>query len=201
MVLARTGDDVMALGTVQSAAGVGGLVGGLLLSLWGGPKRRIHGVLVGWTLTMAGLLLLGLADAPVEWAVAGFLTMFFMPIINGSNQAIWQVKVAPDIQGRVFGVRRLIAQVSWPLAALFAGAVADRVFEPAMRSGPLAERFGSLIGTGPGAGMALMFVLSGLLGLMVGLLAYAVRMIREVENLLPDNQPPAAPPQPELEGA
>jgi MFS family permease len=217
MVLARTGDDALALGSVQSAMGAGGVVGGVLLSLWGGPKRRIHGVLLGWGLAMVGLLLLGLGGGPRHWVPAGFALLFFQPLLNASNQAIWQAKVAPDVQGRVFGARRLIAQISWPLAALFAGVAADRAFEPAMRGGALARALGGVVGTGPGSGMALMFVLSGSLGIAVSLGAYALRIVRDVEDILPDNrlaasvdppQPPApgpppavAPERPKLEGA
>lgn len=65
-------------------------------------------------------------------------------IINGSNLAIWQSKVPPDVQGRVFAVRRLIAQVTSPLGVLIAGPLADFVFEPAMRfQSALAVLFGS----------------------------------------------------------
>jgi len=201
MVLARTGNNEVALGTVQAALGAGGLLGGVLLSIWGGPKRRIHGVLAGWAMTMGSLLLMGLGDRPWHWAAAGFLAMLFSPMVNGSNQAIWQMKVAPDVQGRVFGARRLIAQISWPLAALCAGTLADRVFEPAMRGGLLASVFRDWLGSGSGSGMALMFLLSGLAGLAISLAAYEIRVVRDVEDILPDNRPPAAPAQPEPAGA
>jgi hypothetical protein len=89
---------------------VGGLIGGLVMSAWGGPKRRVHGVLAGWALSgVLGTTLMGFGRGLVIWGVASFLTSFMIPIINGSNQAIWQSKVAPDIQGRVFSIRRLIA--------------------------------------------------------------------------------------------
>ena len=102
MVMARTGNDTTVLGIIQSTLGVGGLVGGVVLSIWGGPKRKIHGVLTGMILTMVGMVGFGIGDHPYAWAAAGFFAMFFVPILNGSNQAIWQIKVAPDLQGRVF---------------------------------------------------------------------------------------------------
>ncbi len=81
-----------------------------------------------------------------------------LPIINGSNQAIWQSKVAPDIQGRVFSIRRLIAWLVSPLAMLIAGPLADRVMEPAMQpGGSLFNSFSPWVGSGPGSGMALLF--------------------------------------------
>jgi MFS family permease len=187
-ILAPTGNDEVVLGTVRSVMGVGGLLGGLLLSVWGGPKRRIHGVLMGMMLSsLMGELVLGLGRGPVGWGIGAFFSSFFIPIINGSNQAIWQAKVAPDVQGRVFSARRLIAQLSWPIATLLAGPMADYVFEPSMAAGgTLSSLFGGLVGTGPGAGMALMFTTTGLLGALVGLAGYAIPAVRNAEDILPD---------------
>ncbi len=190
MVLARTGDNEIILASVTATFGVGGLVGGLIISAWGGPARRIHGVLMGWILSsMFGMLVLGLGQSMIVWAVGGFTVMFFMPLINASNQAIWQSKVAPDLQGRVFAVRRLIAQISSPIALLLAGPLADFVFEPSMQTGGfLAGTLGGLVGTGSGAGMALIFVFVGLAGSLLGLVGYMVPAIRDVETIIPDHQ-------------
>jgi hypothetical protein len=189
MVLARTGNDNVILGTVMSSAGAGGLVGGLVLSVWGGPKRKVHGIIIGMTMTsLAGLLWLGLGRDVYVWAIASFVGIFFLPTINGSSQAIWQAKVPPELQGRVFATRRMIAQISVPISMLLAGPLADRVFEPAMATGGgLAKTFGPLVGTGVGSGMALMFVIVGIFGAAVSLSAYLVRVIRNAEDLLPDH--------------
>jgi DHA3 family macrolide efflux protein-like MFS transporter len=110
-------------------------------------------------------------------------------MINSSNQAIWQSKVPPDIQGRVFSVRRLIAQITAPLAMLIAGPLADVVFEPAMKNpgSPLAMVFGRIAGTGIGAGMGLIMIFSGLAIVVIALLAYLTPRIRNVETILPDH--------------
>ncbi|MGD9048282.1 MAG: MFS transporter [Anaerolineae bacterium] len=188
MILAQTGSDQVTLGGVQAVLGVGGVVGGLLLSVWGGPRRRVHGVLLGMTLSsLLGELVLGLGNGPLIWGIGAFFSSFFIPFINGSNQAIWQAKVAPDVQGRVFAARRLIAQLSWPIATLLAGPMADFLFEPALAvGGPLAGSFGGLVGTGAGAGMSLMFVVAGLMGVTIGLGGYAIPAIRNAEDILPD---------------
>lgn len=203
MVLARTGNDAQALGIAQMLGGVGGVLGGLLLSTWGGPKRRIHGVLLGMILTsVTGALTMGWGRSVVFWAAGLFFVSFWIPLLNGSNQAIWQAKVAPDVQGRVFAVRRLIAQISAPLAMLSAGPLADWVFEPAMmEGGALANTFDWLVGIGPGAGMGLMFVISGVLGAIIGLSGYLFPFIRNVEDLLPDHDAgaPAGDPVAETE--
>jgi DHA3 family macrolide efflux protein-like MFS transporter len=156
MILARTANDATVLGIVQSTMGVGGVAGSILLSLWGGPKRRIHGVLAGMGLGMVGMILMGFGRDLYVWSTAAFISLFFIPIINGSNQAIWQSKVAPDVQGRVFATRAMIAQISAPMAMLLSGPLADYYFEPAMMvGGSLEPFFSGLVGTGPGAGMAL----------------------------------------------
>ncbi|UCE44559.1 MAG: MFS transporter [Candidatus Bathyarchaeota archaeon] len=189
MILARTGNDAAVLGIVQSAIGIGGVAGSVVLSIWGGPKRRIHGVLTGLALFMLGVLFIGLGRASYIWVSAAFFTMFFIPIVQGSSNAIWQAKVAPDVQGRVFATRGLIATISRPIALLAIGPLADWYFEPAMMpGGSLVHILGGLVGTGPGAGMALMFIISGFLGILVGLGGYAFRIVRDVEDILPDHQ-------------
>jgi len=188
MILARTNDNQVILGSIMSAVGIGGLIGSVVLTVWGGPKRKVHGVLFGMTAcSLFGVLLFGLGQDVYIWALTSFLGMLLLPIINGSSQAIWQAKVAPDVQGRVFATRLLIAQISVPLAMMLTGPLADWVFEPAMKEGgSLTTAFGWLIGTGPGAGMALMFVITGILGVLVGLVAYMVPVIRNAEDILPD---------------
>jgi hypothetical protein len=135
-----------------------------------------------------GSLLMGLGREVAVWSIAAFCSSFILPIINGSNQAIWQAKVAPDVQGKVFAARRLIAQVTAPAAIVIAGPLADRVFEPAMATGgSLAGVLGWAVGTGPGAGMALMLVVFGALGAVVGIGGYSVRAVRDAETILPDH--------------
>ena len=189
MLLARTGNNEVVFGTVSSIGAVGGVLGGLVMSAWGGPRRRVHGVLAGWAIScLSGTLLMGLGRSLPVWAAASFLGSFMVPFINGSNQAIWQAKVAPDVQGRVFSTRRLIAWFSGPLSTLIAGPLADYVLEPAMRGGSLVRVFGPLVGSGPGTGMSLMFVFAGLVAMVATLSGYAIPAIREVENLLPDHE-------------
>jgi DHA3 family macrolide efflux protein-like MFS transporter len=176
---------------------VGGVLGGLVMSAWGGPKRRVHGVLMGWFVaSLLGGVMMGFGHSIPFWAVASFMGVFFVPIINGSNQAIWQAKVPPDLQGRVFSIRRLIAWFVSPLAMLVAGPMADKVLEPAMRNPQsfLASSIGWAIGTGPGRGMALLFIIGGGLAALIGISGYAFRILREADTLLPDHDEiPSAP--------
>lgn len=188
MILARTGNNELALGSVQSVSAIGAVTGALLISAWGGPKKLVHGVLLGWIFgSLLGQALTGLGQTVFIWAIAGFLGAMFVPMINSSNQAIWQAKVAPDVQGRVFSVRRLIAWLVNPIATLIAGPLADVIMEPAMQSGgALANQLSPIFGSGPGAGMAVILTFSGIAAALVGLSGYAFRAIRDVQELLPD---------------
>jgi MFS family permease/ribosomal protein S18 acetylase RimI-like enzyme len=189
MILARTGSNEIVLGSVQSAAGVGGAIGGILLAVWGGPKRKINGLLGG--MVAAGIIFgigLGIGRDMFVWMIAVFLAMITIPTLNGSSQSIWQSKVPANKQGRVFAARAVIAQMASVFAMLLVGPLADQVFEPAMMpSGALAEQFGWLVGTGPGSGMALMMLISGLFCSIVALIAFGIPSIRDVEKLIPDH--------------
>ncbi len=188
MILLRTGNSEATVGLVQAFMGVGGVVGGLLMSIWGGPRPRIHGVLAGFILTgILGEALMGVGQALPIWLTAAFFSLFFIPFLNGSNQSIWQAKVAPDVQGRVFATRRLIAQVTGPIGMLLAGPLADKIFEPAMQvGGQAAAQWGWLVGVGPGAGMGLLLVVVGLLSATAGVVGYALPVVRQVETRMPD---------------
>jgi len=188
MILARTGNNSLALGMVQSAAAIAAVASGVAMSAWGGFKKRTYGVIFGWLLSSFGLILLGLGRALPIWVIAGAYMGLWTALINGSNQAIWQAKVAPDVQGRVFSARRLIAWFAQPISPIIAGTTADFLLEPAMRpGGALTGTFGGLFGTGPGAGMGLLISLMGVVTVAVALAAYFLPVIREAESLLPDH--------------
>ncbi len=187
MVLARTNQNSIILGTVQSAWAAGAIVGGIAMSAWGGFKRRVHGVLAGWAYSGLTGILLGLKFGLPAWIAGGVLGALSMPLINGSNQAIWQSKVAPDLQGRVFSARRLIAWFTNPIAPIIGGTLADFVLEPAMRTeGTLTGMFGWLVGTGPGAGMGLLIVVCSVIISLVGIAGYFIPAVHNVEDILPD---------------
>jgi MFS transporter, DHA3 family, macrolide efflux protein len=189
MILARTNSNPMVFGSVNTAGAVGGLLGGLIISAWGGPKRRVYGVVGGWLLTgLFGTLLIGVGQSLFIWVAGVFLASMITPLVNSSNQAIWQSKVPPDLQGRVFSTRRLIAWFAAPLGSMLAGPLADGWLEPGMRTGGgLTSLFGRLVGTGPGAGMSLLFVFSGIIIVLVSLGAYMFPAVRNAEDLLPDH--------------
>lgn len=197
MILSRTGNDSVSYGIVQSAGAIGGVVGGIAFSAWGGFKRRVHGVLLGWILSsFFAAVMMGIGRTLPVWVVSMVLAMLFIPMMGASNQTIWQSKVAPDVQGRVFSARRLIAWFTNPITPILAGTLADYVLEPAMRApGGFSQFFGGWVGTGPGSGMALLTVFCGIGGMLVGLSGYFIPTIRDAEKFIPDHDAlPAAEP-------
>jgi len=188
-------ESARVLGYVQSAGAIGGVLGGVVMSAWGGFKRRVHGVLLGWIWGgVVGLTLVGVGRDLWLWIPAMFLGSLPFALVNGSNQAIYQAKVPPDVQGRVFSARRLIAWFTNPLSPLIAGVLADQWLEPSARAGVgLIPAVSGLTGTGPGAGMALLMIVCGVLATLVGAAGYLVPAIRNAEDILPDHD--AAPVQ------
>ncbi len=188
MVLLRTNNNSVSLGWVLAAGAIGGVAGGVLMSAWGGFKRRVHGVLAGWIVFSAFFALVGVGTWIPLWVGAMALSSLFGPVIDGSNQAIWQSKVAPDLQGRVFSARMLIAWITNPISPLIAGLLGDYMLEPAMRaSGEFSSLFGWIAPIGPGAGMGVLVFFGGLGGILAGLTGYFVHHIRDVETVLPDH--------------
>lgn len=189
MVLSRFSADV--LGIIQTVMGVGMLAGSILMSAWGGPKRRIPAVIGFIGLAVTGFIVAGLQPNPFFIGAGVFILMFFIPLASGNSQVIFQSKVARDVQGRVFSVRSAISQSMMPIAFLTAGPLADKFFEPMMQTGgALANTFlGQWLGTGAGRGVALMFIISGVVALFVTVLVYANPRIRNIEDELPDELP------------
>jgi len=179
--------DEVAVGNVFTFAGVGMVMGSLLMSAWGGPKRRVYGVLGSDVILGVCLIILGLKPSLTLIAVGATLAFLAVPIANGSSQALWQSKVEPDIQGRVFAVRRVLAQIAGPFAMIMAGPLADQVFEPLLQEdGALADSVGSVIGVGPGRGIAFLFIILGGLSIVFTIIAYLYPRLRNLEDEIPD---------------
>lgn len=189
LILARTGNDSLVLGSVRTAGAISFAVGGLVVSIWGGMKRRLNGFLIGWSLFWVfGAVIFSLGRGPAVWIPAILIGGLFAPLGVSSGQALLQVKVAPDIQGRVFAARRLLTWAPDMVTPLIGGAMADYWMEPAMQGGgTLARLFGWLTGTGPGAGMAVQMFVFGILTILTLLLGYVLPQVRNMEKILPDH--------------
>lgn len=184
----------IALGALNSIAGVGLLAGSITMGIWGGPKRRILGVIGFMVLCGLFAMLGGLRASIPLLTIAAFGYFFSMPLIAGCTTVIWQSKIALDVQGRTIAMSTMVMTSTLPLAALIAGPLADKVFEPLlMKGGLLAGSVGRVIGVGAGRGIALMFIIVGLLTLVISLVGFLNPRIRLVEDELPDVLPSTVP--------
>ncbi|HEY0071615.1 MAG TPA: MFS transporter [Chloroflexia bacterium] len=119
-----------AFALLASVGALGGLAGGILMSTWGGLKgRKVYGVVV--PILIAGVVqtLYGLSPWLYATAAFNFLLVGLVPIMNAHSQTIWQTQVPRELQGRVFSVRRVIAQFSAPLGVMLAG-FTGALFDP-----------------------------------------------------------------------
>jgi len=163
LVLSLTQNSESALAAVQSTGAVGGIVGSVILSLWGGTRRRIHNVLIGGAgACLLGIFWLGVSSTILFWAIGSFFFAFFEPFVEGGNLAIWQSKVEADVQGRVLSARQLLVQIPYLLGILLAGYLAEAVT------------------------VSTVLILTGIAGALVFLLGYSSARVRDAETLLPD---------------
>jgi MFS family permease len=176
-----------AVGTAVTVASLGMLAGNLLMTFWRGLRRQVDVVLAFTVLSTLAAALSGLRPSLVLFTACTFVFFFGQSVSGASAQAIWQSKVEPDLQGRVFATRRLVGWSTLPLAYAVAGPLADKVFEPLLApGGALAGALGPLIGVGKGRGIALLLCLSGLIFTVATLAFYLSPRLRRVEEELPD---------------
>ncbi len=181
------------LGIVLSVSSAGMLAGSILMTVWGGPQRRMLGVLGFSPLLCLGFLITGWQPSIWLVSIGVFLIFVSVPVINSCSQAIWQVKVAPEVQGRVFATQRMISQLTVPISYLLAGLLADSVAGPLMApGGALANSMGRLLGVGEGRGIGLLYVVMGALMLLTTLLGFLNPRLRNLEDVVPDADADAA---------
>ncbi|MFB6772703.1 MFS transporter [Streptomyces sp. NPDC056337] len=188
MILARTGNDISALAAVNISIGIGSLAGGLLLAIWGGPRNRPRGMILGIAgLCLSSQIAMAAADSVVGWCLAILCGVLLIPMVNGAMQSVIQTKVPPALQGRVLGAVSFVSDVSLPIAMAASGPLADHIFEPqAATDSGLVHLLGPVVGEGPGAGMAALLFLAGICGLGAALWGLSRRTVRDIERLLPD---------------
>lgn len=175
------------LGVMLSVAGVGMLAGSLLMSAWGGPRRRVNVVLGFEMLAGVSIVFAALGSSPAPVAVAIFVFAFSVAMTLAASQAIWQSRIDPAVQGRVFAVRRMIAWSTLPLAYLLAGPLADKVFNPLLvAGGPLAGTVGRALGVGPARGIGLLLVVLGSFVVLISAAGFTYPRLRLVEDELPE---------------
>ncbi|WP_438306353.1 MFS transporter [Streptomyces sp. HUAS TT11] len=179
------------LGTALGAAGLGGLCGSLVMGLWGGTSRRAHGMIISMAVASLAMAMVGFASPPL--IVSGmFLLAFGESLADGHWIALVQTKVGLELQGRVLAIFMTLMMLTMPLGYLVVGPLAEHYVKPLLEpGGALADTAGVLLGTGPGRGLALLVVVSGLLQLGWAVRGWVDPRLRLLEDDLADALPPA----------
>ncbi|MFI5930813.1 amino acid adenylation domain-containing protein [Actinoplanes sp. NPDC051494] len=182
--------DTATLGLVLSAGGVGTLVGALIMSVWGGTVRRTDGMIVFMAVNNIGLMVVGLFTEPWLLVLGMFTMSASESLINGHWMSLIQAKVGFDLQGRVLSIFMTVMMLTMPLGYVLVGPAADHWFRPLLEpSGALAGTLGPVLGTGPGRGLALVIVVSGIIMTLWAARGWFNRRLRFVEDALPDLTP------------
>jgi MFS transporter, DHA3 family, macrolide efflux protein len=174
------------LGIALSITGIGMLLGGISMSIWGGPKNRVLGVVSSGAISGIFLMILGIKESVFLVTAATCIMFLLLPIGNASSQVIWQSKVPLNVQGRVFALRRMIAISLSPIAYITAGPLVEKVFDPAVQEGAFAHGMTTLIGSGDGRGIGLLFLLLGLGWILTSIFVYLNPRVRGLEKEIPD---------------
>lgn len=136
-----------ALALMATIGSAGGLAGGVLVSVWGGLKRkRVYGVIIPIMISASAMLGLGLSTGIYMAALMTLTSHAMIPIMNSHSQTIWQTQTPREMQGRVFSVRRVIAQFTSPMGVALAGWVGGQ-FDPGLviaTSGAVLLAFGAV---------------------------------------------------------
>lgn len=183
MILARSGDSQAALGMVSSAMGLGTLLGSALVTLRKPAKNRARVVLVSCGISFLLCdILWALGQSVPVWVFAAFAGNLPLPFLNANLSTIMRTKVPTQLHGRVFSTRDTLQYCTIPLGLFLGGFLADHVFEPFMAgSTGLGDFLSRLVGTGHGAGMAVMFLITGVTGMTASFLCLKSRSIRRLD--------------------
>lgn len=174
MILSRSGDDSLTLGIVSAVMGIGGIIGGIIVSAGKISKNNIKMIYFSAALSfLLGDLLMGAGRNVVLWSIAGIAASLPIPFINAGQNVILYSTVPEEMQGRIFAVRNAIQFSTIPVGILLGGFLADYVFEPFMqKENAVTAALHMIVGEGAGSGMAVMFLCTGILGSMFSIICY-----------------------------
>lgn len=182
MILARTSDNSIALGIVNACMGIGGIVGGIVVSIKKDSNHKATSIYIAAALSfLFGDLMMAVGQNVFWWSIAAVAASFPIPFIMANQNAILYRRIPVVMQGRVFAVRNAIQYSTIPIGIILGGYLADHVFEPFMCSADKEiDLLGKIVGNGAGSGMAIMFLCTGILGFVTSI---ASCFNHEIQNL------------------
>jgi DHA3 family macrolide efflux protein-like MFS transporter len=174
MITKNFGGGAAQLASVESAIGIGIMIGGLLLGVWGGFKRKIYTVLFGIMLIGVAILGMGLIPSSLLSVLVGLSGVlgFALAFANGPLGAIFQAKIPPEMQGRTFMMLNSLCQLAMPIGIVLAAPIADHL------------------------GVSVAFIFAGVMALLVGFYGFLKREVNTLDLQEPGGKILALEPKP-----
>ena len=184
MILARSSENNLVLGIVNACMGVGGIMGGLLVSMRKESRKKANMIYVSAALSfLLGDLTMAVGRNVFFWSFAAFSASLPLPFIMAGQNLILYKKIPENIQGRVFAVRNAVQYSTIPFGILLGGYLSDYVFEPFMRSNSdIVSLLGKIVGIGTGSGMAVMFLCTGICGFVMSIFSLFCKEIQKLND-------------------
>ncbi|MFD3758970.1 amino acid adenylation domain-containing protein [Streptomyces sp. NPDC058622] len=175
-------------GWVSTAAGLGAVLGGLTLLVWGGPRRmRLRGVLLATLGLAAACVVTGLRPSVTVVAVGAFGMTYGLALLNGIYATVVQTKVPMRFHGRVIAVNTMVAWSTLPIGFALVAPAGPGLLQPLMdEGGALASSVGALIGTGDGRGIGLLYLVFGLAMAALVLISLCIPVLARFDREVPD---------------
>ena len=162
---------------------MGMLVGSVFIGMFGKSNKKIP--ILSLSLFLNGIFfsLLGVENNITIITLFGFLFFLVLPFINTSLDVLVRKNVENDMQGRIWSIVSLISQLGMVFAFGIAGYLADHIFNPLLQpSGALASSVGTILGTGAGRGIGLIFVISGFVVALIAIVIGRLEKLKELDN-------------------
>ncbi|MCM3171605.1 MFS transporter [Paenibacillus sp. MER 99-2] len=175
--------DVKTLGMFQSISAIGMLISSLCIGIFTMTKKYASVLVIGLVMSGISFSLIGVSTNLYFIIFAGFLFLASLPFVNMSADVLVRNNIANDKQGRVWGIIGILSQLGFIVSYSLAGFLADRVFNPLLvEGGALSTTVGSVIGIGPGRGIALLFIIGGVFVVIMAVITSRLKPIKLLEH-------------------
>ena len=163
--------SVQTWGILWGVLSLGFIIGGLVVSKKGLGKQPLRTLFLANIAMWTVCVFFTIQESVVLLAIGLFIYLCLIPVVEAAEQTIVQKLIPPERQGRVFGFAQSVEQAASPITAFVIGPIAQYVFIPFMTTGAGVELIGGWFGTGKERGLALLFTVTGLIGLIVTIIA------------------------------
>lgn len=184
LILARTGNNEVVLGMVSSGIGIGTLVGSILVTISKPAKSRTRVIFLSCAVSFLLCdLFWAVGRNTAVWVFASLAGNLPLPFLNANLTNIMRTKVPVEMQGRVFSTRDTFQYITIPVGFLLGGFLSDYIFEPFMAGDSVVKIIlAHIVGSGKGSGMAVIFLITAIVGFLSSMLCLKDSLYRELDT-------------------